>query len=187
MSADGQQRVCLGAVSGAHGVRGDVRLKVFTQDPRDIGAYGPVSTEDGLRRFDVSAVRVSGNKVTARLSGIGARDQAEALKGTRLYVDRSTLPETEEEEWYHADLVGLDCFDTEGQLIGAVTGIHDFGAGDIVEIEDTQGNGTVLIPFTKECVPSIDLEGGRLVVQPMPEMEDDENPEARLGAEVEKG
>ncbi len=179
MSTDGPQvpqRVCLAAVSGAHGVRGDVRLKVFTQDLEDVGSYGPVTTEDGLQRFKVSAVRVSGDKVTARLSGVGNRNQAEALKGTRLYVDRDVLPETEEDEWYHADLIGLECFDAVGVLMGTVASVHDFGAGDIVEIETVEGGDTILVPFTRECVPEIDLNGRRLVVKPMPEMEDEEEP-----------
>ncbi len=190
MSAEGpqeSQRVCLGAVSGAHGIRGDVRLKVFTQDLQDIGSYGPVVTEDGLRRFEVTAVRVSGDKVTARLSGVGSRDQAEALKGTRLYVDRDVLPETEEEEWYHADLIGLECFDREGVLLGTVASIHDFGAGDIVEIENAEGGDTTLVPFTRECVPSVDLDGGRLVVQPLPEMEDEEDPAPGTGSDKGSG
>jgi len=159
-------RVCLGVVVGAHGVRGLVRIKSFTEAPGDIAAYGPLSDEAGARSF---AVRVTGEAkgaILAAIAGVADRDAAEALKGTRLYVDRAALPvPVDAEEFYHADLIGLMAEDRAGRALGRVVAVHNFGAGDLLEIAP-EGGQSLLLPFTKAAVPEVDLAGGRLVVEP---------------------
>lgn len=159
------KRVCLGAFAGAHGVRGDVKVKSFTAAPEDVAAYGPVTTDDG-RRFTLTVVRaMKPGIVLARAREIGTREDAAALSGTLFYVDRAALPETEEDEFYLDDLVGLDAFTADGAPAGRVIAVHNFGAGDILELENAPNRkGAVLIPFTKESVPEIDAAAGRLVI-----------------------
>lgn len=159
------KRICLGAIVGAHGVRGLVRIKSFTEAPQDLAAYGPLSDEAGARRFVVTVKSQAKGVLIAAIAGVDNRDAAEALKGTRLYVDRAALPPTEEEEYYHADLIGLSAEDRSGETIGRVTGVQNYGAGDILEIERPDGT-ELLLPFTKAAVPEVDLAGGRLVVVP---------------------
>jgi len=153
-------------VVGAHGVRGLVRIKSFTEAPGDIAAYGPLSDEAGARSF---AVRVTGEAkgaILAAIAGVADRDAAEALKGTRLYVDRAALPvPVDAEEFYHADLIGLMAEDRAGRALGRVVAVHNFGAGDLLEIAP-EGGQSLLLPFTKAAVPEVDLAGGRLVVEP---------------------
>lgn len=158
-------RVCLGAVTGPHGVRGLVRIKAFTEDPADVASYGPVEDEAGGRRFDLQVAGRHKDQVIARIPGVGDRDAAQALKGTRFYVDRSALPEPEDGEFYHADLIGIRVELQDGTALGTVTAVHDFGAGDILEFVDADGRSRML-PFTEATVPAVDLAGGRLVVQP---------------------
>lgn len=157
--------VLLGVVLGAHGLKGEVKVKTFTDSPASVGAYGPVTTGDG-RRFLIADLRpTKGDEVIARLKGIADRDSAESLKGQRLYVARAALPEPEDDEFYHADLLGLAVEDQSGAVLGTVKGIHNFGAGDIVEIAAPDG-GVDFVPFTEESVPVVDLKGKRLVVVP---------------------
>ena len=164
-SSSSAKRLCVGIVTGPHGVRGGVRVKSFTADPADLDAYGPVSDETGTRRF---AVRVTGmvkGVVLAELDGVDDRNAAEALKGLHLYVDREQLPPAEEEEFYHADLLGLSARLEDGSELGRVTGLYDFGAGDSVEITNPKGQ-VVMVPFTKAVVPAIDLAAGLLTIVP---------------------
>ncbi|MEM6489877.1 MAG: ribosome maturation factor RimM, partial [Pseudomonadota bacterium] len=133
MVEDGIKRVCVGAIAGAHGVRGDVRLKSFCADPAAIAAYGPVENEDGTRRFAIALGRPIKEGFAARLTGVDTRDAAEALRGTRLYVPRAALPALDDEEYYHADLIGLEVRDTGGARLGRVRAIYDHGAGDVIE------------------------------------------------------
>ena len=160
-----ERRVVVGAVAGAYGVRGEVRLKSFCAVPEDIAGYGPLHAEDG-RRFEVTVTGRTKNALTARLSGVATREQADALRGTTLLVDRAHLPEPGEEEYYHADLVGLPVYDTGGSLLGHVRAIHDHGAGDLLELHGPGLKTTVLLPFTREAVPTVDLAAGRLVADP---------------------
>ena len=163
-------RVCLGVIAGAHGVRGLVRIKSFTEVPLDITAYGPLGDEAGTRHFEVTAKSEAKGMVLAAVAGVTDRDAAEALKGTRLYVERAALPAPEdEEEFYHADLIGLVAEDRAGQRIGRVIAVQNFGAGDLLEIECPDGT-ELLLPFTKAVVPEIDLVGGRLLVAPPDEV-----------------
>jgi 16S rRNA processing protein RimM len=163
-------RVCLGVITGAHGVRGLVRVKPFTEDPADVAAYGEVADEEGARHFRIEATGRTKGGILARIEGIGDRDQAEALAGTRLYVDRAALPAiADEDTYYQTDLIGLAAEDPEGRPLGRVAAVHNFGAGDVLELE-TPGPAaggqavSVLIPFTRGAVPSVDLERGRVIV-----------------------
>ncbi len=167
-----EERICLGAVSGAHGVRGAVRIKSFTDQPIDVAAYGPLSDDTGERIFELSGARPVKGGVVARIKGVDDRDQAEALKGTKLSVPRATLPATEDDEFYHADLVGLAAVDGEGADLGRVAAVHNFGAGDLLEIEPPGGAASFMAPFSREVVSEIDLEGRRITVL-LPVDEDD--------------
>jgi len=163
------ERVCLGVVAGAHGVRGTVRIKPFTEWPAAVAAYGPVEDEAGTTRYRVALHGEHKGCVLATLSGVGDRDAALALKGTRLYVARGILPEPDEPEtFYHADLIGLPVCDTAGEHLGDVVAVQDYGAGDLLELVTPQGRPW-LIPFTRTAVPEVDLDGGRIVADPPPE------------------
>ena len=157
------ETVCLGRFVGAHGVRGIVRIKSHTANPDDLAAYGPLSDETGTRRFSVTVTGHVKGLVLARIEGIDDRDAAEALRGTDLHVPRAALPPTEGEEYYHVDLLGLRAESEDGTALGRVSAVHDHGAGPIVEIQPPEGPST-LVPFTREHVPAVDIEGGRMVV-----------------------
>ena len=165
------KRVLVGIVVGAQGVRGRVRIKSFTEDPMAVGAYGALESESGGRRFVLRPVGMSRGAVLADIEGVADRNAAEALKGTRLYVERSALGETEEGEYFHADLIGLAAEDGDGRALGRVKAVFDFGAGPLLELERAAGGGTVLLPFTDAVVPVVDLAGGRIVVHLPAEVE----------------
>lgn len=165
------ERVCVGAIAGAFGVRGEVRLKSFTSQPNDIAAYAPLYTEDGSRSFTVRLTRPVTGGLGARLSGVETREQAEALKGVTLWADRDKLPALPDDEFYHADLIGLSVHDTGGALIGKVRAIYDHGAGDILEIHGPGCRQVLLLPFTRAFVPTVDLAAGRIVADPPDEQE----------------
>jgi 16S rRNA processing protein RimM len=165
--ANPAKRVCVGVITGAHGVQGAVRIKSFTADPNDVAHYGPLEDETGERRFPVRLVGSAKGVVIARLPGIADRDRAEALRGLRLYLPRAALPPTADEEYYHADLIGLEAALGDGTSIGQVRAVHDFGAGDTLEIERPIGP-PAMVPFTRAIVPIVDLAAGRLVLDPPP-------------------
>lgn len=156
-------RICVGAIAGAFGVQGEVRLKSFCSHPADIATYGALSTEDGTRSFTVRLTRPVTGGLGARLSGVSTREQAEALKGTTLWAPRAALPSLPDDEFYHADLIGLEVVDTGGQVLGRVRAIYDHGAGDIIEVI---GTDQLLLPFTRAVVPTVDLAAGRIVADP---------------------
>jgi 16S rRNA processing protein RimM len=159
-------RVCLGQIGAAHGVRGEVRLRSFTSDPAAIADYGPLETEDG-RVFEIETLRPAKEHFVVRLSGIRDRDAASALANTKLYVPRERLPETAEpDEFYHADLVGLAVIDRAGTKLGTVVAIHNFGAGDLIEVRADTGGNTELVPFDTTHVPAVDIAAGKIVVDP---------------------
>ncbi|WP_142849623.1 ribosome maturation factor RimM [Telmatospirillum sp. J64-1] len=164
------ETVCVGVIVGAQGVRGAVRVKSFTADPLDVAAYGPVSDEQGKRSFRLKVVGEAKGVVICTIAGVTDRDAAEALKGVTLHVDRASLPEPEEDEFYHADLIGLAAELSDGSPFGRVRGIYDFGAGDVIEIGRNDGT-VIMLPFTKAVVPMVDVKAGRLVVEPPPEVE----------------
>jgi len=161
----GEPLVCVGVIAGPHGVRGQVKVRSFTATPGDVAAYGPVRDESGTRRF---TLRLHGapkeGVVVASLAGIADRDAAEALKGLRLYVARSALPTAAEDEFYHADLVGLRAEGMAGETVGTVQAVQNFGAGDVLEVAKAAGGDTLLVPFTKAAVPLVDVGGGRVVI-----------------------
>jgi len=164
--------VCVGAVAGAHGVRGAVKIKSFTAAPEDVARYGPLEDESGERQFSLRLIGAGKGVLIGHLSGIADRNQAEAARGLRLYLPRAALPPTEEDEYYHADLIGLAAVLTDGTPLGAVRTVHDFGAGDTLEIDRPEGP-PVMVPFTRAIVPSVDLAAGRLVVDPPPGLLDE--------------
>ncbi|MEO1252038.1 MAG: ribosome maturation factor RimM [Pseudomonadota bacterium] len=159
------KRICLGAFAGAHGVKGEAIVKTFTEAPDAIAAYGAVETEDGAQRFTLRFIRSPRpGFAIVRAAEIASREAALALKGERLYVARAALPETPAGEYYLDDLVGLSVVDETGAPAGEVVGIHNFGAGDILEIGEIPGvKGAKMIPLIDEAVPEIDLDAGRLV------------------------
>ena len=163
--------VLLAVVIGAQGLKGEVKAKVFTAEPQSLGAYGLLHDRKG-RKFEITALRPTkdGEAVIA-FAGITDRNAAEALKGTELFVMRDALPQADEEEFYHADLIGLEAQDSEGRVLGKVAAIHNYGAGDVIEIARDDGD-SVLLAFTRETVPVIDIPGGRIKVA-VPEHDED--------------
>lgn len=156
-------RVCVGSIAGAFGVQGEVRLKSFCADPEAIASYGPLFTEDGSRSFTVKLTRPVAGGLGARLSGVATKDQADALRGTALYADRSRLPHLPDDEFYHADLIGLSVIDTGGKPLGTIRAIHNHGAGDILEVEAPGRRQPLLLPFTLAVIPTVDLTSGKVV------------------------
>ena len=169
-------RVCVGQIAGPHGVRGLVKLRSFTADPAAVADYGPLSDEAGRRSFRVRLLSAAGELWIAQVDGVSDRDQAVALKGLRLFVDRDLLPEPEEDEFYHADLIGLRAETVDGAPFGEVLAVHDFGGGDLLEIR-IEGGRTVMMPFTRAVVPVVEIRAGRLVVDPPAGLLDEPRPE----------
>ena len=160
-------RVLLARIGAPHGVRGEVRLFLFAADPESLFDYGPLTDEAGTRRFEIVALRPAKEHFVARLKGVETREAAEALTNAGLYVARELLPPPQDEDdFYHADLIGLAAVTAEGETFGKVLAVHDFGAGDILEIARAEGGGTLMLPFTKATVPVVDIAGGRVVVEP---------------------
>ena len=164
-------RVCVGAIGGAFGVRGEVRLKSFCAQPEAIAAYAPLFTEDGSRSFTLRITRSIPNGFAARLSGIATREEADALRGTELFADRDRLPALPDDEFYHADLIGLCVVDTGGNPLGTVRAVFDHGAGDFLEVHAPGRRAPLLLPFTRAVVPTVDLAAGRIVADPPEESE----------------
>ncbi|MEY9125710.1 ribosome maturation factor RimM [Bradyrhizobium yuanmingense] len=169
--------VCVARIGAAHGVRGAVKLWTFTEDPFAVRRYGPLSTKDGRRQFEIAQVREAKDHLVATFKGVATRDEAERLNGIELYVAREKLPATDEDEYYHTDLIGLAAVTTDGDALGRVLAIHNFGAGDIIEIAPLKGP-TMLLPFSNAVVPEVDLEGGRVVIALPQEIEGDDEGDA---------
>lgn len=178
-------RVCMGVIAGVHGVRGLVRVKCFAESDDDITAYGPLEDDTG-RRFGLTVQGRAKGMLLARIDGVTDRNAAEALKGTLLHVPRDALPPAEEDEYYHADLIGLRVEMADGSEVGSVVEVQDFGAGDLIDVRLVESGKTMLIPFNRTTVPVVDLEAGRLVIDPMPGLleddPDDAEPEPNSGA-----
>ena len=160
------ERICVAQIGPAHGTRGEVRLKSFTADPMAVKDYGTLETEDGTETFRIEALRPAKSHLVAQLSGIRDRTAAERLANLRLFVPRERLPATETDEFYHADLVGLAAVATDGRALGTVVAVHDFGAGDILEVRQEGRRDTVMLPFTTTTVPVVDVAGRRIVIDP---------------------
>ena len=173
--SDTTKRVCLGVVTGAHGVQGAVRIKSFTEVAEDIGHYGPLTDDTGQRSFDLHLLGAAKGVVIARVAGVEDRRQAEAMRGLRLYLARSALPETTAEEYYHADLIGLEAVLSDGTPVGRVRAVYDFGAGDTLELA-RPGAPPVMVPFTRAVVPVVEPAVGRLVLDPPPGLLDGNEP-----------
>jgi 16S rRNA processing protein RimM len=166
------ERICVGAIAGAFGVRGEVRLKSFCAEPEAIAGYSPLWTEDGTRSFAVRITRTLNGALAARLTGIDTKDEADALRGTQLFTDRAKLPNLPDDEFYHADLIGLTVLDAGGATLGTVRAVHNHGAGDILEVYQPGRKTALLLPFTREIVPTVDLKAGRIIADPPVESEE---------------
>jgi len=156
--------ICIARIGAPHGVRGEVKLWPFTEDPMAVLHYGPLSTKDGARQFEVVRARVAKDHLVAVLKGVNDRDEAARVNGIELYIPRDKLPPTDDGEYYHADLIGLRAIDAAGTDIGKVFAVHNFGAGNIIEIAPLQGP-TLLLPFTDAVVPTVDLAQGHVVIE----------------------
>ena len=157
-------RVCVAQIGGAHGIRGEVKLKSFTADPMAVKDYGPLMSEDGSASFEIEALRPAKGHLVARFRGVSDRDAAERLVHLRLFVPRERLPPPAADEFYHVDLIGLMAVTADGTEIGTVAAVHDFGAGDILELQPRSGGTTIMVPFTEAFVPRVDLAAGRVTV-----------------------
>jgi 16S rRNA processing protein RimM len=157
------KQVCIARIGAAHGVRGAVKLWTFTEDPFAVLDYGPLSTKDGTRQFEVSNAREAKDHLVATLQGVTTRNDAEKLNGVELYVPREKLPPAEDGEYYHVDLIDLAAVSMDGAPVGRVVAVHNFGAGDVIEIAPPKG-ATLLLPFTDAVVPTVDIAGGRVVI-----------------------
>ena len=167
-------RILLGRIAGAHGIRGELIVHSYAEAPEDIAAYGPLSDTSETQKFALKVVRVTPKGVIVRVKGLTDRNAAEALKGTELYVARSQLPKTAEDEFYHSDLIGLAAVSPEGKAVGRVVTVQNFGAGDLIEIAIDGIAKTEFVPFAGAYVPEVDIKGGRIVVR-MPEGTDEDN------------
>lgn len=156
--------ICIGSIAGSYGVQGEVRLKSFCAEPADIASYGALTTEDGTRSFAVTLTRPVTGGYGARLTGVATKEQADALRGTALFVDRAKLPSLPDDEFYHADLIGLAVHDTGGAAMGQVIAVHNHGAGDLLEVQPSGGAPAILLPFTRAIVPTVDLQARRVIV-----------------------
>ena len=165
-------RVCVARIGAAHGVRGEVKLWSFTEDPAAVAHYGPLETQDGTRCFEIEALRAAKDHFVARIAGVSDRDAAEKLRNIELYIPRARLPKIEETDtFYHADLVGLDAVTPAGARVGIVHALHNFGAGDIIEIAPAGGGDPLMLPFNETTVPKIDVAARQIVVVPPAETE----------------
>ena len=158
--------ICVGAVSGAFGVRGEVRIKSFCADPAAIADYSPLFTQNGKNSYEMEITRTVKGGFAAKLGDLTNKEDADAMRGTRLYARRDDLPNLPDDEFYHADLIGLEVVDTGGIACGKVTAVHDHGAGDILEISSSNLKEPALLPFTRDAVPTVDLAAKRIVIDP---------------------
>ena len=154
--------ICIARIGAAHGVRGAVKLWTFTEDPLAVKHYGPLMTKDGARQFEVTHAREAKDHLVATLKGVTTRDEAEQLNGIELYVAREKLPATDDDEYYHADLIGLAAVTPSGEPLGRIKSVQNFGAGDLLEIAPETGPSWWL-PFTKEAVPEVNIATGVVV------------------------
>lgn len=158
-------RIRVARIGAAHGVRGEMKLWSFTEDPATVSNYGPLETEDGRRQFEIETMRAAKDHFVVRIAGVGDRDAAAKLCNLDLFVPRDRLPPIEDADtYYHADMIGLAAVSENGAALGTVTALHNFGAGDIIEIATAQGGESLLLPFTEAVVPTIDMAARKIVV-----------------------
>lgn len=179
------RRILVGEITGAHGIRGDVLVRSYTETPDAIAAYGPLTDASGKKSYSLRVVRVTSKGIVARVAGVEDRNGAEPLRGTKLYIERSKLPETGETEFYHADLIGLRAVAADGSALGKIVSVQNFGAGDLLELKPLEGE-TEFIPFEDRWVPSVDLDAGMLVInRPAVTVDDDSDEDDGSSAEDE--
>ncbi len=159
------EMICVGAISGAFGVRGEVRIKSFCADPAAIADYSPLQAEDGTV-YELGITRTIKGGFAAKVAGLDNKEDADALRNTRLYTDRNRLPSLPDDEYYHTDLIGLTVLDTGGAMLGKVKSVLNHGAGDILEVLGKGMKEPVLLPFTLEVVPTVDISTARIIVDP---------------------
>lgn len=166
MSDKSDDLVCVGVISGSFGVRGEVRLKSFCAVPEDIESFSPLLSEDGSQNYSIALTGSVKNGFTARLDKATTKEQADGLRGVRLFTKRDRLPSLPDDEYYYADLKGLEVLDTGGTVLGTVKDVLNHGAGDLLEIQGPGLKDTVLLPFTLASVPTVDLASGRIIADP---------------------
>lgn len=182
-SAD--RRILVGEITGAHGIRGDVLVRSYTETPDAVAAYGPLTDASGKKSYSLRIVRVTSKGIVARVAGVEDRNGAEPLRGTKLYIERSKLPATDETEFYHADLIGLRAVAADGSALGKIVSVQNFGAGDLLELKPLEGE-TEFIPFENRWVPSVDLDAGIVVInRPAVTVDDDTEADAASSADDE--
>jgi 16S rRNA processing protein RimM len=165
MQIDKRRRlVLLGEITGVHGIRGEILVRSYTAAPEAIATYGPLTDGSGAKGFPLKVVRVTNKGIVARVAGINDRTSAEALRGTKLYIERERLPEAAASEYYHADLIGLRAVAPDGTELGKIVAVQNFGAGDLLELQLASGVSTEFIPFEDRWVPHVDLASGTIVV-----------------------
>ncbi|QIE55431.1 16S rRNA processing protein RimM [Pikeienuella piscinae] len=172
MSDARENLICVGAIAGAYGVRGEARIKSFCAEPADIARYAPLLDESGRRSFTLRITGAVSGGFSARLGGVATREAAEALKGLRLHIPRDRMPTLPDDEFYHADLIGLEAVDAGGAPLGRIQAVEDFGAGDFLEIASPCG-APLLVPFTRNAVPTVDLAARRVIVDPPEDVSED--------------
>lgn len=179
------RRILVGEITGAHGIRGDVLVRSYTETPDAIAAYGPLTDASGKKSYSLRVVRVTSKGIVARVAGVEDRNGAEPLRGTKLYIERSKLPETGETEFYHADLIGLRAVAADGSALGKIVSVQNFGAGDLLELKPLEGE-TEFIPFEDRWVPGVDLDAGMLIInRPAVTVDDDSDEDDGSSAEDE--
>jgi 16S rRNA processing protein RimM len=161
-----ESHICVGTISGSYGVSGELRIKSFCAVPEDIETYSPLTDESGGREFMLAILRPVKNGFSARLPDVATKEEADALRGTKLYARREQLPSLPDDEFYHADLIGLEVYDTGGALLGRVKTVQNHGADDLLELQLSGTSTTTFLPFTKVAVPTVDLAAGRMVADP---------------------
>lgn len=162
------ERVCLGVITGAHGIRGEVKVRSFTEDSRDIEHYGALEDKTGSKKFVLKVTGHAKDDLRVKIEGCDDRNMAESLKGTELYASRSALPDLKEEEFYHADLIGLKVKDKKSsEIIGRVNALYNFGANDIIEIKVNATGKLEMLPFNKQYVPEINIKDGFIIIEEM--------------------
>lgn len=166
----------VGAIAGSYGVRGELRIKSYCAIPEDIETYSPLTSQDGAQRYALALLHPIKNGFAARIADVATKEDADALRGTVLFTHRDNLPSLPDDEFYHADLIGLAVFDTGGTLLGKVKTVQNHGADDLLELQLAGGSATVFLPFTKAAVPTVDLAAARLIADPpagiLPDSED---------------
>jgi len=165
MADASSKRLLMGRIGAAHGIRGEVRILSFTEEPLALKNYGPLSTNKPGLVIEIESARATTNMLVARLKGITDRTAAEKLNGVELYVDRDKLPPpSDDDDFYHADLIGLEARLMDGSVLGTVTAIPNYGASDLIEVRDSRTGDTYLYPFTKAVVPEVKLADGYIVI-----------------------